>query len=433
MKKTIRLILFTLILSLLFAVAFACEPGDNSNAGNTSVESGALNESDGNGSASESEENEEDEDDPFDEIERESIEITFEPSDDKYFTFTAENGACCAYLNEEYSETERETGEAMFPSHITVPSTHEGLPVTTFAIPNIRYVTTSVKSIAFPKSIENVYYLRMYLPNLTKIYLEEGSEHLQLKQDCLIDKNGVLLAAGASATIPNDGSVNEIGEAAFFCCRGLNEVNIPDGVKKIGSGAFACTNLKKLNIGKDVEETDESAFLCDAKISRITVSPENKKFYSVNNCVINKDEKTLIIGCKNSKIPSDGSVTTIGKNAFHGRIGVVRFNIIEWIENDKCYVLPRDGEFEPVDFEIPEGVTTLNDVFTSCSIARLKLPKSLTMIERNAFDWVTNLETIEFHGTKKEWEEIKGINNVFSSGSPKTKIIFTEEPAETEE
>ena len=50
----------------------------------------------------------------------------------------------------------------------------------------------------------------------------------------------------------------------------------------------------------------------------ITVADGNTVYHSAGNCLIETESKTLVLGCKNSVIPTDGSVTSIGEYAFYG-------------------------------------------------------------------------------------------------------------------
>jgi hypothetical protein len=90
--------------------------------------------------------------------------------------------------------------------------------------------------------------------------------------------------------------------------------------------------------GKSVESYWFEAFYerdtrkgCSA-LSKIEVSPENKKYQAKGNCLIETATKTLLHGCKTSVIPDDGSVTIIGKNAFWG------------LETLTCLVIPNTVE-----------------------------------------------------------------------------------------
>ena len=62
-----------------------------------------------------------------------------------------------------------------------------------------------------------------------------------------------------SVTIPD--SVTSIGGSAFSYCTSLTSVTIPDGVTSINSGAFYnCTSLKSVTIGNNVKSIGYGAF-----------------------------------------------------------------------------------------------------------------------------------------------------------------------------
>ena len=167
-----------------------------------------------------------------------------------------------------------------------------------------------------------------------------------------------------SVSIPstyNGKPVSEIGEYCFnddYWSDDGHIVNIiiPDSVKGIRDGAFSMcffleniivdannTNYSSLNgilynknktelievpkciqtvaLPSTVTSMDESAFNAFANgndLNSITVENGNSKYHSNGNCLIETASKTLILGCCNSVIPSDGSVTSIGASAFLG-------------------------------------------------------------------------------------------------------------------
>lgn len=48
----------------------------------------------------------------------------------------------------------------------------------------------------------------------------------------------------------------------------------------------------------------------------ITAEEGHPRYHSAGNCLIETESKTLILGCKNSVIPDDGSVEKISADAF---------------------------------------------------------------------------------------------------------------------
>ena len=55
--------------------------------------------------------------------------------------------------------------------------------------------------------------------------------------------------------------VTSIGENAFYDCKSLTEISIPDGVTSIGDYAFAyCESLRKITIPDSVTSIGDYAF-----------------------------------------------------------------------------------------------------------------------------------------------------------------------------
>jgi len=127
-------------------------------------------------------------------------------------------------------------------------------------------------------------------------------------------------------TIPD--KVTSIGQYAFYACIGLTGVTIGNGVTSIGEGAFFfCVGLTSITIGKGVTSIGTAVFNLCVGLTTLTVSEENTVYHSAGNCIIKTETKTLIAGGKNSIIPTDGSVTSIGQGAFYGRFGITNITI----------------------------------------------------------------------------------------------------------
>ncbi len=129
-----------------------------------------------------------------------------------------------------------------------------------------------------------------------------------------------------SITIPN--SLTSIGDSAFSGCSGITSIEIPNSVTSIGDSAFSgCSGITSIEIPNSVTSIGDEAFSGCSGLTSITVQSGNTKYHSVDNCLIETARKILIAGCKNSVIPTDGSVTSIGLGAFAGCIGLTSIEI----------------------------------------------------------------------------------------------------------
>ena len=90
--------------------------------------------------------------------------------------------------------------------------------------------------------------------SVEKFIVEDGNPNYYVKDNCLISKDGELVAGAADSIIPTDGSIKRIGNMAFLHKAPMHLV-IPDGVKSIGYRAFAeSKNLRSVYIPESVQE-----------------------------------------------------------------------------------------------------------------------------------------------------------------------------------
>lgn len=118
-----------------------------------------------------------------------------------------------------------------------------------------------------------------------------------------------------SITIPE--TLTSINEGVFFDCYSLISIRIPNSVTSIGNSAFySCLVLTSIKIPKSVTKIAIMTFERCRGLTSIKVDSGNTKYHSAGNCLIETASKTLIRGCQNSVIPSDGSITSIGNYSF---------------------------------------------------------------------------------------------------------------------
>ena len=181
-----------------------------------------------------------------------------------------------------------------------------------------------------------------YCSNIATMTVEDGNTKYDSRNGCnaIIEQESNTLIAGCKNTIiPDD--VTNIDNNAFEGCSGLTTITIPASVKSIGSYAFeGCSGLTTITIPASVTNIGYAAFAGCSNLATMTVDAGNTKYDSRNGCnaIIEKETKTLIAGCKNTKIPDD--VTRIGDVAFRGCSGLTTVTIpagVTYIGSDAFY------------------------------------------------------------------------------------------------
>ena len=303
-----------------------------------------------------------------------------------YYTYTVFNGkATITNVSESISGA------------VTIPSTLGGYPVTSigeFAFRlcySLKSVTicngvtsiassafdgcTFLKSITIPDSVTSIASSAFWgCGSLESITVDENNPVYHSNGNCLIETESKTLVAGCkNSVIPTDRSVTSIGDMAFAYCGNLKSITIPDSVTSIGSSAFwDCANLES-----------------------ITVDKNNPVYHSNGNCLIETKSKTLVVGCKNSVIPTDRSVTSIGDKAFGKCVFLKSITIPDSVTSIGGSAFYYCSSLTGVD--IPDSVTSIGDsAFYYCSsLTGVDIPDSVTSIGSSAFSYCLGLTSID--------------------------------------
>ena len=255
----------------------------------------------------------------------------------------------------------------------------------------------SLTSIKIPANVTRVGYGAFSdCPALESITVDEKNTSYSDAGNCLTEiVSGSLIAGCNASVIPSDGSVKMIAARAFWGCDGLTEITVPASVTWIASAAFAgCSGLTSLAVDKN-----------------------NTEYLGVDNCIVNIRSKELVVGCRTSVIPTDGSVTSIGARAFSGCSGLTEIIIPDSVTNlgsdafSGCTGLTEislpnmseiaDGAFASCSaltrIKLPDGVTKIGDnAFNACiSLTEVILPNSLRQISRYAFYGCSKLTSVK--------------------------------------
>ena len=175
-----------------------------------------------------------------------------------------------------------------------------------------------------------------------------------------------------SVSIPN--SVTSIGGDAFSYCIGLTSVTIPNGVTSIGSYAFYyCSDLTSVTIPNSVSHIGYAVFHNCSTLNSINVAPGNTHYSSIDGVLYNYVQDTLM-QCPVAKtsVTIPNSVTSIGNGAFNGCRGLTSITI-------------------------PNSLTSIGGIaFYGCrGLTSITIPNSVTSIGRSAFSYCSGLTSVK--------------------------------------
>lgn len=142
-------------------------------------------------------------------------------------------------------------------------------------------IENNASRLVFPRAMQRIdkmayESLNLLTSTLETIEVEDGNEYFHSKNNCLIETATKKLVLGCkNSIIPNDGSVETIGEYAFNGCMGARSIEIPERVKEIHNMAFAYTDFEEIVIPESIELIAEESFVLNPQLKSITIKSKD--------------------------------------------------------------------------------------------------------------------------------------------------------------
>ena len=237
------------------------------------------------------------------------------------------------------------------------------------------------------------------------------------QQDGFQIENGVLVSytGNAEHVVIPDG-VTKIGGGAFHKNQSLVSVHIPDSVTEIGELAFeSCYNLAEVTLPSQLKTIGKNAFIN-------TIWGENNPTFVVG---------TTLFGSGYAKghvvIPKE--VTKIGDNAFFGCDQLTSVAISDTVTSigNSAFMYCYDLSY----VDLPNSITNIeSEAFVYCmNLKSITIPEGVTVIKQDTFDRCGNLIDVTIPNSVTRIEDRAFSSCGFESFSIPDSVVFLGEEA----
>ncbi len=192
---------------------------------------------------------------------------------------------------------------------------------------------SSLKEITIPKGVTDIASRALACDGLTAIYVAEENPSYASQDGILYNKEKDILLCcpggkiSGAFTIPEN--TKEIGNEAFWDCKGLTDITITKNVARIGDWAFDSLPLAQVEIPGNVKNIGECAFFNCDKLAKVTLSEGIE--------TIGSGAFTLIsTSCTEGEMKGvtvPASVTSLGMDVFWECINLPAIDVADGSEN----------------------------------------------------------------------------------------------------
>lgn len=207
--------------------------------------------------------------------------------------------------------------------------------------------------------------------------------------------------------------LRELYLEAFMNCSSLAKIDLPDKLERIGPNAFSGTAISSVIIPANVSVwgLGYGIFRNCPNLISIAVDEKNEDFYSENNCILKKSDRSLCIGIRTSVIPD--YVKDINSGAFVGITGLTEIVLPDSVENIGASAFDRCPDLASV--KLNDGLKSIGGKDEDAqafvgnpNLKSLYIPASVEFIGNGMFSNCTNLTDMTIDPANKVYKSDGG-------------------------
>ena len=190
-----------------------------------------------------------------------------------------------------------------------------------------------------------------------------------------------------SVTIPD--GVTTIGYAAFKDCSSLKTVKIPDSVTKIEDSAFwGCSSLSYVSIGKGLYDLGSGTFSDCDNLMNIALDKGNINFVCADSGIFSADRSVMyqyFAGSRNMTYTIPSTVSEIKRYSFWGCDNLKEL-IVSGMPEIGDYAIASCDSLENLVFQTPTTKLSMGAAKDCKNLKQVTIPLSLSNIHDTAFE-----------------------------------------------
>ena len=250
---------------------------------------------------------------------------------------------------------------------------------------NIDYTVTAIGNNAFCHSYTSTNVSSVFIPATVTSIGNGAFSYCRFLATVTFAEGSQLKSIGASAFFGSEyehpifteikipDSVETIGSRAFYWCRNLKKITLPSALKTLSLNTFTyCTSLSDVYLPASLTDIGSNIFFQCSSLTNIYYAGSLAQWSQIN---VDKDFLSV---CSANLITTDYTVYFNDESPDF-------FNLIK-----KVTITQYKGT---------ENTTAIPETIGGWPV---------TKIEENAFNNNTNLETVNFSGSKTQWDNITG-------------------------